>query len=77
ILFNLTGNALKFTEDGHVVVRVSASPAGKDLWNLSIAVEDTGIGIAREVIPSLFEKFYQADSSFRRKHGGTGLGLAT
>jgi len=76
ILFNLMGNALKFTEEGHVVVRVAAAQAGEGSWNLSIAVEDTGIGIAPEVIPSLFEKFYQADSSFSRKRGGTGLGLA-
>jgi len=71
ILFNLTGNAIKFTEHGHVCIHVSTQD---DL--LTISVEDTGIGISEEQQKQLFESFKQADSSTTRKYGGTGLGLA-
>jgi len=75
ILLNLLSNAVKFTEHGEVVLTVSAaevegSPA------LTFAVRDTGIGLSREAIGRLFEKFSQADASTTRKYGGTGLGLA-
>jgi signal transduction histidine kinase/DNA-binding response OmpR family regulator len=75
IVLNLVSNAVKFTERGQVVVRlgVRRDSAG---WQLVIAVEDTGIGIAPEVLPRLFSAFIQADASTTRRYGGTGLGLA-
>jgi len=72
IVTNLVSNALKFTEQGHVWVR--AAPAGAD--TIAIAVEDSGIGIAADVLPSLFNAFTQADASTTRRFGGTGLGLS-
>jgi PAS domain S-box-containing protein len=77
ILMNLLGNAVKFTETGHI--RVSVKPLGDPLRNpvkLEFSVTDTGIGIAESDIHRLFESFTQADSSTTRKYGGTGLGLA-
>ncbi|MGD9731046.1 MAG: CHASE domain-containing protein [Desulfamplus sp.] len=78
VLTNLTGNAIKFTESGEVVVRVSY--VGEDSLNNSVmlrfSVSDTGIGIAKDKIGMLFDKFSQADASTTRKYGGTGLGLA-
>jgi PAS domain S-box-containing protein len=71
ILYNLVSNALKFTEAGGVKVAVSRQ--GK---RLSIAVRDTGIGIAPDKLVGLFQKFEQADASTTRRYGGTGLGLA-
>ncbi|HTU93232.1 MAG TPA: response regulator [Gemmataceae bacterium] len=82
VLLNLVGNALKFTEQGEVVVHVqlagssSETPLrpGGDI-NLHFAVSDTGIGIAPEKLPYIFDPFVQADTSTTRKYGGTGLGL--
>ena len=76
VLLNLTGNAIKFTARGHVLISIAADPpeAGRAL--LRVAVEDTGIGIDRSAQGQLFEKFTQADASTTRKYGGTGLGLA-
>jgi signal transduction histidine kinase/CheY-like chemotaxis protein len=77
ILFNLVGNALKFTEAGEISVRVqrgAALPGGR--FMLEFEVEDSGIGIAPEIVPTLFHHFTQADSSITRTYGGTGLGLA-
>jgi signal transduction histidine kinase len=71
ILTNLVGNALKFTEEGSVTVRCTA-----DGEHVRIAVEDTGIGIAPEVMPLIFSEFYQADDDLTRRKGGSGLGLA-
>ncbi|KAA0578182.1 response regulator [Azospirillum sp. Sh1] len=82
ILFNLTGNAIKFTDRGRVVLRVHAAdstlsdPAGPDHVRLHVAVEDSGIGIGPEGQARLFQPFSQADSSTTRRFGGTGLGLA-
>jgi PAS domain S-box-containing protein len=78
VLFNLVGNAIKFTEEGEVVLRVeSASGALEDEEALlSFAVSDTGIGIPREKQQMIFRAFEQEDSSTARRYGGTGLGLA-
>ncbi|CAO3416426.1 ATP-binding protein [Azospirillum endophyticum] len=77
ILFNLTGNAIKFTDRGRVVLRVRADRATRsDHVGLHVAVEDSGIGIAPEGQARLFQPFSQADSSTTRRFGGTGLGLA-
>lgn len=74
ILANFIGNAVKFTQQGEVVVSVSSSQKfDEGVW---LAVRDTGIGIPLEKQAHLFEAFTQADSSTTRKHGGTGLGLA-
>ena len=77
IMMNLTANAIKFTEKGGVRVIVSAEPAPGDgeRVEMTIAVVDTGIGIADDKIGNLFKPFGQADSSMTRRFGGTGLGL--
>jgi signal transduction histidine kinase/AmiR/NasT family two-component response regulator len=74
ILYNLISNALKFTQEGEVRVDIDSEPAGAGKA-LLIAISDSGIGIAPEVLPKLFQKFVQADSSTTRRFGGTGLGL--
>jgi CheY-like chemotaxis protein len=77
ILLNLCGNAVKFTEKGGIVLKVrSFHRFATDYEDLSISISDTGIGIPREKLDFIFEKFTQADSSISRKYGGTGLGLA-
>jgi CheY-like chemotaxis protein len=72
VLLNLAANAVKFTPQGSVKAVVDLSPSGA----LRFTVADTGVGIAPEKLPSLFEKFTQADNSATRRFGGTGLGLA-
>jgi signal transduction histidine kinase len=74
ILINLISNAIKFNrEDGSVRVQLTKS---EDQQWLIGQVEDTGIGISETKVPELFRKFYQVDTSFARRHEGTGLGLA-
>jgi signal transduction histidine kinase/CheY-like chemotaxis protein len=72
IVGNLLSNAVKFTPSGAVIARVDQSASG----GLKLTVQDTGVGIAPEKLPTLFEKFTQADNSATRRFGGTGLGLA-
>jgi hypothetical protein len=76
VILNLVGNAVKFTERGAVTLSFGGRPAGAGQIILSIAVRDTGPGIAPDVVPNLFSRFTQADSSISRRFGGTGLGLA-
>ncbi len=76
ILINLIGNAVKFTEKGHVMLRVRFKPLQDNSWILHFEVEDTGIGIPPEKQESLFDAFVQGDSGTSRRYGGTGLGLA-
>ncbi|HMV78829.1 MAG TPA: ATP-binding protein [Leptospiraceae bacterium] len=76
ILTNLISNAVKFTSGGRVDLRVGVSEIMKNKARIFFSVEDTGIGIPKEKIESIFLGFTQADSSTARKFGGTGLGLA-
>lgn len=76
ILINLIGNAIKFTEQGEVVVRVELVSEAKESVYLIFRVTDTGMGIPLEAQTHIFDVFCQADGSTKRKHGGTGLGLA-
>jgi signal transduction histidine kinase/CheY-like chemotaxis protein len=75
IVANLVGNAVKFTDQGSVTVRVEVVPRAKDLVDLNIQVSDTGDGIPASKIPLLFQSFIQLDSTPSRRHDGTGLGL--
>ncbi|HEX4911651.1 MAG TPA: ATP-binding protein [Permianibacter sp.] len=76
VLVNLIGNAIKFTEHGHVKVRAVLEPDNDSQLALTLQVEDTGIGIPEEKQALIFEAFTQADGSTTRRHGGTGLGLS-
>ncbi len=76
ILVNLTGNAVKFTDTGEVIIFVSAEPLPNRKHEIHFAVKDTGIGIPKDRVDLLFQSFSQVDTSTTRQYGGTGLGLA-
>lgn len=76
VLVNLTNNAIKFTDHGHVALRAAVCEEAGDRVRVRFEVTDTGIGIPRERMSRLFKSFSQGDMSTTRKHGGTGLGLA-
>lgn len=75
ILINLSDNAVKFSDNGEVVISVELLERTKDSATLGFLVKDTGIGMTEEQIAKLFKSFSQADASITRKYGGTGLGL--
>jgi signal transduction histidine kinase/CheY-like chemotaxis protein/ligand-binding sensor domain-containing protein len=76
ILVNLTGNAIKFTDQGEVFVKLSLVALTAEQLELRVEVRDTGIGMTPEACARLFQSFTQVDASATRRHGGTGLGLA-
>lgn len=76
VLMNLTGNAVKFTDRGGITLTISAQTLGSGQASVSVAVTDTGIGIAEDKLPHIFDKFVQADQTITRRFGGSGLGLA-
>jgi len=84
VLLNLIGNAVKFTPKGEICVEIGANPVPalddgsapvRDMWEISFAIRDTGIGIAHEKMDLLFKAFSQIDATSTRTYGGTGLGL--
>ncbi len=76
VIYNLIGNAIKFTSDGVVEICVTDIPLQDDKVELRFEIRDTGIGVAEDQIAALFEPFTQADASTTRRFGGTGLGLS-
>jgi len=76
VIFNLLGNAIKFTESGKITVKVNVVQEDAQTVGLRFEVHDTGIGVSNDARARIFDSFSQADGSTTRKHGGTGLGLA-
>jgi signal transduction histidine kinase/ActR/RegA family two-component response regulator len=76
VLNNLISNALKFTAEGAITLRLAATPAPDGRWTLQVAVADTGPGMTPDQVARLFTPFDQLDAGTARKHGGSGLGLA-
>jgi signal transduction histidine kinase/CheY-like chemotaxis protein len=76
VITNLVHNAIKFTKEGFVKLSISSDHIWPDAMTVTVSVQDTGIGIAREKQDLIFDRFTQADSSISRSYGGTGLGLA-
>ena len=75
IVMNLVGNAIKFTNEGEVALKVQTTGLEQRQFTLHFSVSDTGIGIAPEKLETIFDSFVQADTSTTREYGGTGLGL--
>lgn len=75
IVTNLLGNAIKFTEKGHIALNITSRPLSDTKAEVLFSIEDTGIGIAEKALGKIFNKFTQADESTTRRFGGTGLGL--
>ncbi|MEK6217043.1 MAG: ATP-binding protein, partial [Boseongicola sp.] len=77
VLTNLVGNAIKFTEEGHILIRVVGPPGESGLeYRVHVTVEDTGIGIPEDKLEAIFQEFQQVENEQDRAHDGTGLGLA-
>ena len=76
VLMNLVSNALKFTDQGEIVITAETVPVDDDEVTLKLSVCDTGIGIATDKLPLIFDKFTQADETITRRFGGSGLGLS-
>ncbi|MCH2208065.1 MAG: ATP-binding protein [Lentisphaerales bacterium] len=76
IIMNLTSNAIKFTRKGYVLIEVSEIAHEENVSSIKISVKDTGIGLKKDALEKIFEKFSQADTSITRRFGGTGLGLS-
>ena len=76
IIMNLVSNAIKFTEEGYVLIRARQAKCGQNKLRIYVEIEDTGIGIPEDKLDYIFNKFAQAEESTTRKFGGTGLGLA-
>jgi PAS domain S-box-containing protein len=76
VLNNILGNALKFTEEGHINISTAITEQQDEEIIVEITIRDTGIGISKDQLKTIFEPFGQADATISRKYGGTGLGLA-
>jgi len=76
ILVNLVGNAVKFTDNGAIIVHAGRMRSGDGDGRILFEISDTGVGISVEILPHIFDRFRQADDSVQRRHGGTGLGTA-
>ncbi len=76
LIYNLAGNAIKFTESGEVIIKLTCTDKTEDTIHVNFTITDTGIGIHPDKHNSIFESFTQAESDTSRKYGGTGLGLA-
>ncbi len=76
VLYNLCGNAIKFTREGRIILTISAQNLTSEDATIYFSVRDTGVGIPADKIDAIFEKFDQADNSITRRYGGTGLGLS-
>ena len=75
VLNNLVSNAIKFTENGFVILKVNKISSINGIFEIQFVVEDVGIGISEDEMKFLFKSFTQVDGSITRKYGGTGLGL--
>ena len=75
VLMNLVSNAIKFTENGRIIVTAKSGPEANGTPSVVLTVQDTGIGISEEAQQKSFQPFVQADSGTTRQYGGTGLGL--